>query len=59
MNEESRHTPGTVEAVAKVREDYAPPSLKVFGSVGALTQAGTGQTMETGMDAGTSPSSMA
>ena len=41
MKNESRHMPGRVEAGIKVRENYVPPSLKVFGSVGALTQAGT------------------
>jgi len=32
------------------REVYVSPKLKVFGPVGALTQAGTGMANETAMD---------
>jgi len=35
------------------RLPYAAPELKVFGAVGALTQAGTGLTAEMGMSMST------
>jgi hypothetical protein len=31
---------------ADARDAYLPPKLKVFGPVGALTQSGTGMTVE-------------
>jgi hypothetical protein len=34
------------KALGDEREAYFPPKLKVFGPVGALTQAGTGMMVE-------------
>jgi len=34
---------------ATARDAYAPPKLKVFGPVGALTQSGTGAMAENSM----------
>ena len=44
MSNDVRHQSGTVgtsEPTDQARREYAPPSLTVFGPIGALTQAGT------------------
>lgn len=44
MSNETRSPSATVSTLNRAdqaRRNYAPPSLKVFGPIGALTQAGT------------------
>ena len=42
MSDNTRQAQDTMESSPAHRQQYAAPSLKVFGPVGALTQAGTG-----------------
>jgi hypothetical protein len=40
------------KARSDARDAYLPPKLKTFGPVGALTQGGSGDMAEMGMDMG-------
>ncbi len=41
------HIPRQKERTGGTRKTYGAPKLKSYGSVGALTQSGTGSQMET------------
>ena len=51
MSDNIRPVQETMESSPGQRQQYAAPSLKVFGPVGALTQAGTMGDPESGMAA--------
>ena len=48
MRDDIKQTMKKSDTEARTREEYKGPALKEFGSVGALTQAGTGGAAEQG-----------
>ena len=46
MRDDIKQTMKKSDTEARTREEYKSPTLKEFGSVGALTQAGTGTMSE-------------